>query len=139
VDVRTFAHATEDNDKVLKALQNILPSELVETIVFRKTGVSGHHGNPIVLFEARVKDKKAAGAVFAKVCAGLGILEKELLSREIDQHLEKGNLYLRLDKQSAFLGEFKLGQEDSIHLRVHFKRHMPEEVMAIMRGFGLIP
>jgi RNA binding exosome subunit len=139
VDVRTFAHATEDNDKVLKALQNVLPPELVETIVFKKTGLCGHHGNPIVLFEARVKDRKAAGAIFSKVCAGLGILDKELLNREIDSHLEKGNIFLRLDKQAAFQGEMKLGREDSIHLRVHFKRHMPAEVMAIIRAYGLIP
>lgn len=139
VDIRAFAHATEDSDKVLKAMQNILPIELSETVIFRKSNVSGHHGNPIALFEARIKDKKAAGAVFGKVCQNLGIPDKESLSREIDRHLEKSKLYLRLDKQSAFLGEFKLGVEDGVHLCVHFKRHTREDVMATIRDYGLIP
>jgi hypothetical protein len=138
VDIRTFAHATEDLDKVLSAVHNALPSELVDSITFKKTGVTGHHGNPIVLLETRVKEKSAAQAVFRKLASGLNMLDKELLGIEIQNHLEKGNLYVRIDKQTAYLNELRLCQTDPIHFRVHFKRHDLEEVIEICREFGLI-
>jgi len=53
--------------------------------------------------------------------------------------LESGNLYIRLDKQSAYLGEFRLGSTDTIHLRMHFRKPSTEEVVDICREFGLLP
>jgi RNA binding exosome subunit len=58
IDIRVFAHATEDTDKVETAVKNLLPIELAETIIFQKTTLTGHHGNPIILFTAQMKDKK---------------------------------------------------------------------------------
>jgi RNA binding exosome subunit len=139
IDIRVFAHATEEVDKVLNAVRNIFPSELINLIAFRKSSLTGHHGNPIILFEARIKEKSAAQAVFEKLCSGLSILDKELLSSEIVQHLEKGNLYIRLDKQSAYLNELKLSSADPIHFKIHFKKHVREEIMDICRKSGLLP
>lgn len=139
IDLRVLAHATEDQDKVLKAVRSVIPTDLVGTVVLKRTSLTGHHGNPIALFEARVKEKNAVGPIVEKLSSGLGILDKELLNGEIDQHLEKGNLYLRLDKQSAFLGKIRLGLVDPIHLRIHFKKHGREEVIEVCRKFGLLP
>ncbi len=139
IDIRAFAHATEDPEKVLAALRNILPLDTTGTIVFAKSGLSGHYRNPITLFETRIKDRKLAQAAFEKLAAGLGVLDKELLGSELMQHLERGNLYLRLDKQSAYLGEIRLGQTDPIHFKIHFKKHTTEEVTAICQQHRLIP
>jgi len=139
IDIRVFAHATEEVDKVLNAVRNIFPSELIDLIAFKKSNLTGHHGNPIILFETRIKEKNAAKTVFEKLSLGLSILDKELLNNEIKQHLDKGNLYIRLDKQSAYLNELKLSSADPIHLRIHFKKHSQEEVIDICRKFGLLP
>ena len=139
IDVRVFAHATEDLDKVLTSARNILPSEQVDKAVFGKTGLTGHHGNPIILIEARIKDRHLAHAVLEKLASGLKMMDKELLGNEVAQHLEKGNLYLRIDKQSAFQGVFRFSTSDPIHLRVHFKKHTSEEVVEICRKLGLLP
>lgn len=139
IDVRVFAHATEDLDKVLTSARNILPPELVDKAVFGKTGLTGHHGNPIILIEARIKDRHLAHAVLEKLASGLKMMDKELLGNEVAQHLEKGNLYLRIDKQSAFQGVFRFSTSDPIHLRVHFKKHTSEEVVEICRKLGLLP
>ena len=139
IDIRVFAHATEEVDKVLNAVRNIFPSELIDLIAFKKSNLTGHHGNPIILFETRIKEKNAAQTVFEKLSLGLSTLDKELLNSEIKQHLDKGNLYVRLDKQSAYLNELKLSSTDSIHFRIHFKKHSQEEVTDICRKFGLLP
>ncbi|MGC8896046.1 MAG: RNA-binding domain-containing protein [Candidatus Bathyarchaeia archaeon] len=139
IDIRVFAHATEEVDKILTAVRNTLPAELADTITFKKTNLTGHHGNPITLLEARVKEKNAVQAVFEKLASSLSPLDKELLRNEIRQHLDGGNLYIRLDKQSAYLNEVKLCTTDPIHFRIHFQKHNPEEIVEICRKFGLLP
>jgi RNA binding exosome subunit len=138
IDIRTFAHATEDTDKVETAVRNTLPAELTETVTLERTNLTGHHGNPIVLFETRIKDKTAVQKVFQKLSSELSMLDKELLSGEIRRHLEKGNLYIRLDKQSAYMNELRLSQADTIRFRVHFKKHGMEEVIETCREYGLV-
>ena len=138
-DVRVFAHATEDLDKVLTAARNTLPTEAVDALTFKKTTLTGHHGNPITLFEARINNKKVAQAFLEKLASGLTLMDKELLNSEITQHLEKGNLYIRLDKQSAYLGELRLSSTDPIRLRLHFRKPSVEEVVDTCRKFGLLP
>jgi RNA binding exosome subunit len=139
IDLRVFAHATEDLDKVLAAVRNILAAESVDTVRFEKSNLTGHHGNPIVLFETRIKERKTVQTVLEKLSQGLPVLDKESLNSEIMQHLNKGNLYLRLDKQSAYLNAFRLGSADPIHLRIHFKRHGAKEMMDACRKVGLLP
>jgi hypothetical protein len=139
IDIRVFAHATEDLDKVLTATRNVLPPEKTDKVVFRKINLTGHHGNPITLFEARIKEKETVQAVFKKLASSLSTLDKEQLNTEIVQHLEKGNLYMRIDKQSAYLNQIKLLTEDPIHFRIHLKKRTQEEVIEVCRRFGLLP
>ena len=139
IDVRVFVHATEDLDKVVKAVYNILPTELADEIVFEKTNLKGYYGNPIVLLSTRIKKRDAVKAIFGKLASGLSSLEKELLNNEIKQRLNKGNLFIRLDKQSAYLNELKLRSDDPIHFRIHFRKSRLEEIMEICREFGMLP
>jgi RNA binding exosome subunit len=61
------------------------------------------------------------------------------LNGEIMQHVERGSLYLRFDKQSAYLGELKFSSTDSIHFRIQFKKHSQDEIVDICRRIGLLP
>jgi len=134
-----FAHATEDADKVLFAVHNIIPTTFFDKIFFKKTNLTGHYGNPIIFFETRIKERDAVEAILEKLASGLSGLDKEVLDSEIKQHLEKGNLYIRLDKQSAYLNELKLCLTDPIHFQIHFKNSNPKEVVSVCKKFGMIP
>jgi len=138
IDIRVFAHATENQEKVQSAVRNLLTTELAETLVFEKTNLTGHHGNPITLFTVKLTDKKLLQAAIEKFGANLNAIDKELLNQEIRLHLEKGNLYLRFDKQSAFCGTLKLSQNDPIHLKIHFKNKTSDEIMDICHKVGLL-
>jgi len=61
------------------------------------------------------------------------------LNNEIRQRLNKGNLFIRLDKQSAYSNELKLRSDDPIHFRIHFRKSRLEEIMEICREFGMLP
>jgi len=54
-------------------------------------------------------------------------------------HLEKRNLYLRFDKQSAYQSELRFSQNDPIRFKIHFKNKAPEEIIGICRNAGLLP
>jgi RNA binding exosome subunit len=135
IDIRVFSHATEDEAKVTGAVKKILPSVYVDTIVFEKHVLSGHHGNPITFFDVHVKDKETLNAIVEKIATHLNTSDKEMLSSRLDESTEKGSLYLRLDKQAAFEGEFKLAQVDPIRIHVRFKKRGMTE---ICRELGLI-
>jgi RNA-binding protein len=139
IDIRVFAHATEDPDKVQTAVRNLLPNELSETLIFEVQSCTGHHGNPIILFNSKLADKKLLPKALEKIGKDLSALDKEELDHDIKLHLEKGNMYLRFDKQSAFLGSLKLTQNDPIHLKIHFKNKTAQEIMEISKQTGLLP
>ena len=139
IEIRVFAHATEDTEKVLAAVRHTLPEVLGESVVFKKTALTGHHGNLIALFEAKLEDRQLLPAALQRIGSGLTALDKETLDAELKLHLEKGNLYLRFDKQQAFLGELRFSSNDPIHFKIHFKNRTTEEIIDICRDLGFFP
>lgn len=139
IDIRVFAHATEDQNKVESATKNLFPFSLQETLIFQKTTLTGHHSNPIILFTAKLTDRKLLPLALEKLGASLSALDKEQLNQDIDLRIEKGNLYLRFDKQAAFLGLAKLSQNDPIHLKIHFKNKTKQEIIDLAKQTGLLP
>jgi RNA binding exosome subunit len=139
VDIRFCAHATEDLDKVMKAVYNIFPSDQTEEIAFNKSSLQGHYGNPITFFETRIKDKVTVRALVENLSNTLSSLDKEELGRELHRFVEKGSLYLRLDKQAALQGKIKFVTSDPIRIRIRFIKSKLEDVTEICRKIGMIP
>ena len=139
VDVSFFAHATEDEAKAIEATRILLPTSQLENIVFSRSNLRGHHGNPITLFETKIKEKDIVKAVAENLSSNLGALDKETLLREINLHVEKGSLYLRFDKQAAYLGTFKLGVADPLRVRLRFNKNQLEDVVQICKEIGMLP
>ena len=139
IEIRVFSHATEDIEKVQTATRNTLPEILATEIAFSKTNLNGHHGNPITIVEAKLEDRKVLPSALEKIGANLSPLDKTALNEELNTHLEKRTLFLRFDKQSAYLGTLKLSSNDPIHFKVHFKNKTPEEIEDICRKAGILP
>ena len=139
IEVSVFSHATEDAEKVQMAVRKTLPDELATNLSFQKASLAGHHGNPIVLLSARLVDKLMLPLALKKVGSSLAVLDKETLSRRLEFHIEKPNLYLRFDKQHAFMGELRLSSNDPIHFKFHFKSKTADQIASICRENGLLP
>ena len=138
VDIRFFAHATENVDKVIEAVQHILPSGHIEDMFLNKRNLRGHYGNPINFFEAKIKNKEAIRALVEDLSSRLSEMDKETLNREIHLHLEKGSLYIRLDKQAALQGKLKLCTTDPIRIRIRFRKTKIEDIVKICRELGML-
>jgi RNA binding exosome subunit len=120
-------------------MRNVLPKELLETVQFEKANLTGYYGNPITLYETRIRERAYVQRFFENLSAKMSVLDKEVLNGRIRENVEKGNLYLRLDKQSAYLDKIKLHNTDPIHLRIHFKNPSIEDIVDVCRRFGLLP
>jgi RNA binding exosome subunit len=138
VDVRFCAHATEDVDKVMEAVQNVLPSDHIEDVSFKRNNLEGHYGNPITFFDTRIKGKNIVRALVENLSVNLSSLDKEELSRTINRCVEKGSLYIRLDKQAALKGKIKFAASDPIRIRIRFRKNKTEDVIQICREIGMI-
>ena len=139
VEIRLFAHATEDLNKVTDAAKQILPVDYREDVEFRRTNLKGHYGNPITLLETKIKEEKTIRAFINSLFSRISAMDKESLLREIGLHVERGSLYLRLDKQAALCGEIKLCTGDPIRVRIQFKKGGIEEILKVCRELGMLP
>jgi len=139
IDIRVFSHATEDSEKVRKAATNLLPDEARPIISFQKENLTGHHGNLILLLSTRLEDKKLLPEALSKIGSQLNSMDKEELCENLKLHLDRGNLYLRFNKQSAFLGQFSFSQNDPIHMKIHFKNKSSGEITELCKNSGLLP
>jgi RNA binding exosome subunit len=123
VQISTIAHATDDLDRVQAALRFILPESLRDRELFTRRYMEGHHGNPIVRFEANLTKAQEVAEFANHLMERLAKNEKLLIERDLDTHTDDdANLFIRLDKQQAFRGLVELGEEDPIRLRLKFSR-----------------
>ncbi|MCS7135516.1 MAG: RNA-binding domain-containing protein [Nitrososphaerota archaeon] len=125
VTARVICHATEDEKKVLKALENVLGS--VEGGKLRREQLIGHYGDPIVLLTLELSDGDKARAVLEKLKKGLSVVEKlTLVSDAYEEKGQEGILYVRLDKQGAYLGSLRLSERDAIRLEFRIAGNLNE-------------
>jgi RNA binding exosome subunit len=122
VEVSAFAHATEDVEKVEKAMRNILPEESRD-IIFKRMPLTGYHGDPITVVTGKIRKKGATG-VLRNVVRELSSLDQQRLLDESEERLDGGgNLYIRFDKQKAYLGRASLQENDPV--RMKFRLRLP--------------
>lgn len=113
-EVNLVLHATEDESKVLKAIEEIL---LVPSTRFLRSTSEGHYKNKIVLQKAILSSKEAV-MLAKRVISLLNSTDREHLSRLVNDYAdEKGNLYIRLDKQRICQGRVLLSETDAIRIR----------------------
>jgi RNA binding exosome subunit len=113
-EINLVLHATEDEDRVMKAIEDVL---LVQSKRFSSSHLEGHFKNRIVLQKA-ILSSHEAGSLAKRVVSLLNSTDRANLSRLIHEYSdEKGNLYIRLDKQRMCQGRVSLSETDAIRIR----------------------
>lgn len=117
IEARAHCHVTEDEARVLAALDAACPDGPPTRETFE-----GHFGNPIVRLTRRVANPEAIGTAWERWRAA-GILEA--IAKDIDVRVDdNGLLHFRLDKQTAYVGTASLAKEaDSIDVQVRLKAY----------------
>ncbi len=96
VSIRCISHATEELDKVMKALEYISGHR-----DFTVNKTKGYHGNEIIVLQLTLKNSKLIENFWRRMLE-LGVVDE--IMHELENIIDNnGNLYLRLDKQEAYL------------------------------------
>ncbi|GBF36408.1 MAG TPA: hypothetical protein EYG77_00755 [Methanothermococcus okinawensis] len=130
INISAISHATEDDDKVLEAMIYFLPEDIEEDSVYIETVENeGCFGNPIKIHTITINKGKVAKKVFKHIMELIKSKEKNVnkLKGDIDLRVEKSKIYLRFNKQKAYLGECDLVDgDDTVRIVINFKIFSPK-------------
>jgi len=124
IRVSTFAHATEDPEKVLEAMGIFFPEDVPsEDIEFEILETEGYFGNPIKVINAELKRSKSVKKMLEHLKELLNDEDKEYLLENLEEKVdETGTFFIRFNKQKAYLGEVAVGEgEDVIQVKIKVK------------------
>ncbi len=113
--ISAICYSTEDPEKVARAIETLIPFEFE----IKASNATGHYGNPIKFLEVELRKKREIKTFWNHLMEKLNE-EREILLEFIEELVdEDGVLYIRIDKQSAYLGKVELaGTSDSIMVRI---------------------
>ena len=144
IHLRTIAQATEDPEKVRSALKLLLPppGQLAkkDSITVHETVTTGYHGNSIIVMEAELKQNKDCQYVIDRIREHLGPAGISQLAAELPQRVDYDcNLYIRFNKQEAYLGKLMTTtKSDSILVRIKIKAYPARADKAIQVALSLL-
>lgn len=115
-EISCVLHATEDENKVLNSAAALF--SISEDKFFFKR-LEGHWGNPITYLFALLDGKEARKTALS-ISLALNSVDKVQLKNILHSLVdEKGNMYIRIDKQAMCRGKIKLSEFDAV--RIKFK------------------
>jgi RNA binding exosome subunit len=127
ISYRAFVYGTENKEKVLESIKTLFPNSFPHI-----EDTEGYYKNPVLILSNKI-DKKSEIKDFVKKLSTLNVYSrKRILNRLEDKIDESGNLFLRFDKQRAYLGDLKVVDHgDSIHLKIKIAAYPAKKKVAI--------
>ena len=115
ISYRTFVYSTEEEENVVKSLNYIFsePSRV-------KTITEDHFGNKIFILSEKISKKRFTKDIVKFLNDNLSNDDKNIINDELSRRMDdKGNLFLRFDKQEAYDENLKLTYDgNAIHMRI---------------------
>ncbi len=111
---RAFVYSTENEEKVREAIFTLLPTAQIE-----KETTEGYYKNQVIILHGKITKKREIKDFLEKLNSLKPSAKKRILRELEDRIDDRGNLFLRFDKQRAFLEELKtVDHGDAIHLKL---------------------
>jgi RNA binding exosome subunit len=114
ISYRVFVYGTENEEKVREAIKTLFPNSHPQT-----DAIEGYFKNSVLILHDKIT-KKRETKEFIKLLQKLDSSTKKRVLNELNNKMdEKGNLFLRFDKQRAYLEDLKIVEHgDSIHVKI---------------------
>lgn len=133
VDLRAFCYATEDDQRVERALRTFLP----EDYPIEREESKGYHGDRILVFSTRVDNADDVRHILGKLDE-LDEGTRRRLGEQLDERVDENcSLFLRFDKQAAYEGEIRLGE--GITLRAKVEAYPAKQETAVENAREALP
>jgi RNA binding exosome subunit len=126
ISVQALVHATEDESKVVVAIHNLFPESVREALKKERHTLRGHFHNPIIRLNLTLSNSDLGLETFLSLKKGLSAEDCLWLRNRLEVHVsQKGELFLRFDKQEAYQGKLRLiNQGDSLRMAITFPRKL---------------
>lgn len=140
--VQASVQATEDAEKVQKAVENLFPADLRSTLKFTTSKLRGHYHNPILRLETQLTQHDHIERILTSIGQSLSSEDRAQLGRTFSSRIdEKGGFFIRFDKQEAYQGRIRIiHRGDSIRMVIRFSGRKPSinQIENHCRQFQLI-
>jgi RNA binding exosome subunit len=118
MQISLIVHATEDITKVIRAVRNLLPDTIEDNLNITQTQLQGYYKNPIIRIEISLQEPIEIKTILKHMLMNLSENDRAFLALQFKDHIDaKKNLFLRFNKQDAFLGKISLCTADPIHVK----------------------
>ena len=124
---RAFVYGTESEDKVREAICTLLPNAQSETEI-----TEGYHKNKVIILHGKITRNREIKDFLEKL-QSLKPSTKKRISEELENRMdERGNLFLRFDKQRAYLEDLILVEHgDAIHIKLKIAAYPARKQVAL--------
>ncbi len=127
IQIRSYVHATEDESKVLKAIGNTIGPSFNKVKVARQR-VYGYYKNPIIILSVNIEDKELTREAENYLFSKIDEESKKHIVNTLTRRTKKKKLYLRLDKQEAYLNRLRIREKDDvIRIEISYKGKLDME------------
>lgn len=127
ISYRVFVYGTENEEKVKEAVQTLFPNSHPQTDT-----TEGYFKNPVLILHDKITKTKEIKE-FVKILEQIDSASKNQLRSELENKMdERGNLFLRFDKQRAYLGDLKIiTHGDAIHIKINIAAYPAKKENAV--------
>lgn len=131
ISYRTFVYGTENEEKVKKAVKTLFPNSSPQ-----QEYIEGYYQNPVLILHDKIEKKREIKDFIVKMENLPSSCRNKILD-DLDRKMDdKGNLFLRFNKQKAYLDELEVVEHgDSIHVKIKIAAYpaRKEQAMKIAR------
>jgi len=120
VKISTITHATEDPEKVARAIRNL--SLGGTSLGFTMIRAKGHHGNEIATSVLVIRNAKKAEIFLKNTWSGLSQADRTEIYSSLASRIDStGTMFLRINKQEALKGRIRLENTDPVKIEILFR------------------
>ena len=127
ISYRVFVYGTENEEKVREAVKTLFLNSHPQTEI-----IEGYFKNPVLILHDKI-EKKRQNKDFIKILENLDLSSKKRILNELYKKMDdKGNLFLRFDKQRAYKGDLKIVEHgDAVHVKIKIAAYPAKKETAI--------
>ncbi|MGB9978285.1 RNA-binding protein [Methanobacterium sp.] len=127
ISYRVFVYGTENEEKVKEAVQTLFPNSHPQT-----NTTEGYFKNPVLILHDKITKNREIKE-FIRILEQIDETSKKRLRSGLENKMdERGNLFLRFDKQRAYLGDLKIIEHgDAIHVKINIAAYPAKKEKAI--------
>ncbi|SCG85042.1 RNA-binding protein [Methanobacterium congolense] len=127
ISYRAFVYGTENQEKVETGIKTLFPSSSPQSEL-----TEGYYKNSVLILSDKIT-KKRETRNFVKILNELPVPDKKRISHQLENKIDdNGNLFLRFDKQRAYLGDLKVVEHgDSIHVKIKIAAYPAKKEIAL--------